>query len=119
VWLVGERTYKAQDTGYAFFKYMRTEHPEKNVYYVIDKNSPERANVEKFGNVLDYQSIDHIFQTLIARKVISSHHPDYLYPLRTATFKKKVKADKVFLQHGVMGTKNMVANYGKNAPAFD
>ena len=23
VWLVGERTYKAQDTGYAFFKYMR------------------------------------------------------------------------------------------------
>lgn len=119
VWLVGERTYKAQDTGYAFFKYMRTEHPEKNVYYVIDKNSPERANVEKFGNVLDYQSIDHIFHTLIARKVISSHHPDYLYPLRTATFKKKVKADKVFLQHGVMGTKNMVANYGKNAPAFD
>src|SRR5699024_6974811 len=76
IWLVGERTYKAQDTGYSFFKYMRTEHPEKNVYYVIDKNSPERANVEKYGNVLDYQSIDHVFHTLIARKVISSHHPD-------------------------------------------
>src|SRR5699024_6819876 len=119
VWLVGERTYKAQDTGYAFFKYMRKEHPEKNVYYVIEKDSPERANVEKFGNVLDYQSREHIFNTIVSRKVISSHHPDYLYPLRTPNFKKKIKADKVFLQHGVMGTKNMVANYGKNAMGFD
>src|SRR5690606_3330694 len=47
-WIVGERTYKAQDTGYAFYRYMRTEHPEKNVYYVIDRNSPERKNVEKY-----------------------------------------------------------------------
>src|SRR5690606_34880423 len=35
------------------------------------------------------------------------------------TFKKKVKAVKVFLQHGVMGTKNMVANYGKHANGFE
>src|SRR5699024_5823198 len=118
-WLVGERNYKAQDTGYRFFEYMRENHPDRNVYYVIDKNSPETNNVEKYGNVLDFKSKAHIFQTIIAEKVISSHHPDYLYPLRTPNFKKKIKADKVFLQHGVMGTKNMVANYGKNAMGFD
>lgn len=117
VWLVGERVYKAQDTGYAFFKYMRTKHPEERVYYVIDKKSKESANVEKFGNVLDFKSKEHIWFTIIAKKVISSHHPDYLYPIRTNRFKRKVKADKIFLQHGVMGTKNMVANYGKNAPS--
>lgn len=119
VWLVGERTYKAQDTGYAFFKYMRTRRPEKNVYYVIDKDSPERVNVEKYGNVLEFKSKEHIWYTIIASKVISSHHPDYLYPIRTPKFKKKIKADKVFLQHGVMGTKNMVANYGKRAQSFE
>ncbi len=119
VWIVGERIYKAQDTGYAFFKYMRTKHPDKEVYYVIDKESPEKRNVEPLGNVLDFKSRAHIFNTLIAKKVISSHHPDYLYPLRTNIFKKKVKATKVFLQHGVMGTKNMVANYGKNAEGFE
>lgn len=118
-WLVGERTYKAQDTGYAFFKHMRMKYPEKNVYYVIEKDSPERENVEKYGNVLDFKSKEHIWHTIIAKKVISSHHPDYLYPLRTNSFKNKVKADKVFLQHGVMGTKNMVANYGKFAHGFD
>lgn len=120
VWLIGERTYKAQDTGYAFFKFIRRKHPNMEAFYVIDKNSRESANVEPLGNVIDYKSKEHIFYSIIAKKVISSHHPDYLYPIRTAAFKKKVKADKVFLQHGVMGTKNMVANYGKNAPSgFD
>lgn len=119
IWIIGERTYKAQDTGLAFFKYMRENFPEKNVYYVIEEDSPERKNVEKFGNVLHFKSKEHILHAITAKKVISSHHPDYLYPIRTPKFKSKVKADKVFLQHGVMGTKNMVANYGKNAPGFD
>ncbi|GAB2538282.1 CDP-glycerol glycerophosphotransferase family protein [Gracilibacillus alcaliphilus] len=118
-WIIGERTYKAQDTGYAFFKHMRETYPDKNIYYVIESDSPEKKNVEPLGNVLDYRSREHMWKTLIATKVISSHHPDYLYPIRTEKFKNKVKADKVFLQHGVMGTKNMVANYGKNSPGFD
>jgi len=120
IWLVGERIYKAQDTGYAFFKYLRKKHPDLEAYYIIDKNSRESENVEKLGHVLDYKSKEHIFHTIIAKKVISSHHPDYLYPIRSNTFKRKIKADKYFLQHGVMGTKNMVANYGKNATSgFD
>ncbi|GIO23405.1 CDP-glycerol glycerophosphotransferase family protein [Oceanobacillus sp. J11TS1] len=118
-WIVGERTYKAQDTGKAFFEYMRGKHPDKNVYYVIEADSPERKNVEQLGNVLEYKSKEHILKTIISTKVISSHHPDYLYPIRTNKFKNKVKADKVFLQHGIMGTKNMIANYGKNSPGFD
>ncbi|MGY0691302.1 CDP-glycerol glycerophosphotransferase family protein [Virgibacillus sp. FSP13] len=119
IWIVGERSYKAQDTGLAFFKYMRTNHPTKEVYYVIDHDSPEKANVEHLGNVLDFKSKEHIRKAIIAKKVISSHHPEYLYPINTPKFKSKVKADKVFLQHGVMGTKNMVANYGKKASSFN
>lgn len=119
IWLVGERTYKAQDTGFAFFRYMRTKHPKKDIYYVIDKDSVEKRNVDQYGNVLDYKSKEHILKTILAKKVISSHHPDYLYPIRTSSFKQKVKASKVFLQHGVMGTKNMVANYGSYSPGFD
>ncbi|MDY0404615.1 CDP-glycerol glycerophosphotransferase family protein [Virgibacillus sp. 179-BFC.A HS] len=119
VWLIGERSYKAQDTGLAFFRYVRQHHPERKAYYVIEKDSPERKNAEKYGNVLEFGSKEHIKNAIIAKKVISSHHPDYLYPIRTPSFKAKVKADKVFLQHGVMGTKNMVANYGKDATGFD
>ncbi|SNS79601.1 CDP-glycerol glycerophosphotransferase [Bacillus sp. OK838] len=115
VWIIGERTYKAQDTGYHFFKYMRENHPEKEVYYVIEESSVEAKNVEPFGNILYFKSKEHIKKTMESTRIISSHHPDYLYPLRTSEFKNRVKGVKVFLQHGVMGTKNMVANYGKKA----
>lgn len=119
VWIVGERRDKAQDTGYRFFKYMRENHPEQKVYYVIDENSEELKNVKPYGNILYFKTKDHIEKLLQASKIIGSHHPDYLYPLRTKEFENKLVAKKVFLQHGVIGTKNMKANYGKNAKGFD
>ncbi|MFB6469125.1 CDP-glycerol glycerophosphotransferase family protein [Cytobacillus sp. Hz8] len=118
IWLVGERPYKAQDTGFHFFKYMRTSHPEKNVYYIIEKGSPELKNVEPFGNILYFGTKKHIKYTLMARRIFGSHHADYLYPMRIDNLKKKVKAKKVFLQHGVMGTKNTEHFYGINSPSF-
>src|SRR5699024_6476335 len=60
IWIIGERSYKAQDTGYNFFKYIRKQHPEKNAYYVIEEDSPEKRNVTPYGNVLIYKSKEHI-----------------------------------------------------------
>lgn len=119
IWLIGERVYKAQDTGFCFFKYMRENHSSMNVYYVIDQQSSEFKKVKPLGNVLIYKSKKHILYTLMATKIIGSHHPNYLYPMQTKRFKKAVKGNKVFLQHGIMGTKNMVDNYGKHAEAFE
>src|SRR5699024_7670157 len=118
IWIIGERIHKAQDTGYHLFKYIRQTYPEKNVYYVIDENSEELANVKDLGNVLYYKSKEHIKATIAATRIIGSHHPDYIYPLRTDEFSNKIRGKKVFLQHGVIGTKNMVANYGKKAAGF-
>lgn len=118
IWIVGERPYKAQDTGYYFFKYMRENHPNKEVYYVIESDSPEIKNIKPYGNILYYKSKKHIKYVLMANRIISSHHPDYLYPLRTKKFLKKVKAKKIFIQHGVLGTKNIEHFYGKESPSF-
>lgn len=119
IWIVGERPYKAQDTGYHFFKYMRKNHPNKNVYYVIEEDSPELKNIEHYGNILYFKSKKHILYVLAATRIIGSHHADYLYPLRTDEFKRKVKATKVFLQHGIIGTKNTVHFYGKTSNSFE
>jgi CDP-glycerol glycerophosphotransferase len=118
VWLVGERPYKAQDTGLAFFRHLRRNHPEIDAYYVLEAGSPEYPNVAPYGNVLEHRSKEHVHAALRADRVLGSHHPDYLYPLRTPTMRRAVRAGKVFLQHGVMGTKWMVPNYGKNIPEF-
>jgi CDP-glycerol glycerophosphotransferase len=119
VWLIGERPYKAQDTGLAFFRHMRQNHPEIDAFYVLEAGSPEYRNVEPYGNVLEHRSKQHVHAALRAERVLGSHHPDYLYPLRTPTMRRAVRAGKVFLQHGVMGTKWMVPNYGKNIPGFE
>src|SRR5699024_4221240 len=118
IWIVGERPYKAQDTGFRFFEYMRKMHPKEECYYVIEKDSPELKNVKELGNILYYKTKKHILYTLMAKRVISSHHPDYLYPLRSDKFMNQVKAKKVFIQHGILGTKNLEHFYSKRSPSF-
>ena len=119
VWLVGEQPYKAQDTGLAFFRYLRVNHREIDAYYVIDPGSPEARNLDGLGNVVAYRSKKHMEVALQAERFIGSHHPDFLYPTRLPQFRRSVRGAKVFLQHGVMGTKWMVPNYGRNAPGFE
>jgi CDP-glycerol glycerophosphotransferase len=119
IWLIGERPHTAQDNGYWFFRYLREQHPDVDAYYVIRADSPERAKVEALGNVVEFGSREHIRLTLLATKIVGSHHPDFLYPVRTKEFDRAVRATRVFLQHGVMGTKWMATFYGRWAPGFE
>lgn len=119
VWIIGELPYKAQDNGMHFFRYMRENHPEVDAYYVIRDDSPERRNVEDLDHVLSYRSVEHIDRVLQAERIVGSHHPDFLYPSRSPRFRRRVKAEKVFLQHGVTGAKWMVPNYGKAVSGFE
>src|SRR6185312_2249955 len=68
VWLVGEQPYKAQDTGLAFFKYLRAKHPEIDAYYVIDPDSPEAQNLEGLDKIVAYQSKEHVEVALKAER---------------------------------------------------
>lgn len=119
IWIIGERPYKAQDNGYFFFKYMRENYPKKKVYYVIEKDSPDLDKVKGLGNILYFKSRKHIKYMLMADVILCTHHADFLYPIRSQRFKNAVAAKKVFLQHGILGTKNILANYGKDAHSFE
>jgi CDP-glycerol glycerophosphotransferase len=118
VWLVGERPETAQDTGVALFEHLRQAHPEIDARYVITRDSPDLARVADDPNTVMFGSRRHVESALAARRILGSHHSEYLLPVRGPKFERNVKATRVFLQHGVMGTKNMVANYGYGAPGF-
>jgi CDP-glycerol glycerophosphotransferase len=118
VWVLGERPETAQDTGLAMYRYLRERHPEIDAKYVIAKDSPDRARFGDDPSVVEFGSREHVEATLAAQRILSSHHSDYLLAARGSAFQRGVKARRVFLQHGVMGTKNMVANYGFDAPGF-
>ncbi len=120
VWVIGELPYKAQDNGLHFFRHVRQHHPEVDAYYVIRKDSPERRNLAGYeDHVLDYRSPEHIDAVLAAERIVGSHDPDFLYPTRGRRFQRRVRAGKVFLQHGVTAAKWMVPKYGKHASDFD
>ncbi len=119
IWLVGEQPVKAQDTGLAMFRYLRRNHPEIAAYYVMDTSSPEYANVAELGNVVSHRSKEHIRLSLLASRVVGSHHPEFLYPVRSARYRRAVRAVRVFLQHGVMGIKWMAPMYGKGRSDFE
>lgn len=55
IWVIGEKPDKAQDNGYHLFKYLRENYPEKEVYYVIDENSPDIDKVKQLGNVVFFK----------------------------------------------------------------
>ncbi|MGO3898991.1 MAG: CDP-glycerol glycerophosphotransferase family protein [Lactiplantibacillus argentoratensis] len=114
IWIIGERSYKAQDNGFRFFKYLREQHPEVEAYYVIRKDSIERKNVESLGNVIDFGSAEHFEKVIQAKYICGTHHPDFLYPIRSKSYEQHVHAKRIFLQHGVFGTKNIAPFYGKS-----
>lgn len=118
VWIIGELPYKAQDNGMHFYRWMRENHPEIDAYYVLQKDSPEWRNLEYFDHVVEHGSRRHFELALVAEKFVGTHHVDYLYPTQNPGFVKHLRGTRVFLQHGVMGTKWMVPNYGKNSPGF-
>ncbi|CAA6819744.1 MAG: CDP-glycerol:poly(glycerophosphate) glycerophosphotransferase (EC [uncultured Sulfurovum sp.] len=119
VWLVGEQPFKAQDTGYNFFKYMRENFPEKEVYYVIDFDSVEYQNVKNLGNLVNYRSEEHFEILSKTTHLIASHNPYYLMPLTHPEFQNEINAKKIFIQHGVFGTKNIANIYGKSIDNFN
>lgn len=116
--LIGERPYKAQDTGFALFKQLRTTHPDLPVYYIIDYDSPEYENVKPYGNTLNFGSVEHVKKMLEAKTIYCSHHFYHLYPFRHEGFEKKIKARKIFIQHGVLGVKFMDI-YDRSVKRFD
>ncbi|WP_181147971.1 CDP-glycerol glycerophosphotransferase family protein [Arthrobacter sp. MYb213] len=118
IWIVGELSYKAQDNALHLFRYLRTHRQDIDAYYVIDENSPDLRNFDTMDHVVFHGSKEHFELATRASRFVGTHHADYLYPTRHQSFSARTRATRVFLQHGVMGTKWMVPNYGKNSPGF-
>jgi CDP-glycerol glycerophosphotransferase len=118
VWVVGETPYKAQDAGFQFFRWVRRHHPRRPVHYVVAADSPERDAVEPFGQVVTMRSREHIRACFLARRFATSHKVDFILATTDRRAVRWMRGNRVFLQHGVLGTKNMVDTYGRLSRAF-
>ena len=115
--LVNEYPHKAQDTGLAYFKYLVDNHQDSyESYYLISKESKDLGNLEGyFDNVVFYKTKEHVEVFVKADILASSHGTNYATPV-VDSYSKGLLAEKykVFLQHGILGVRNMAHLYRKD-----
>lgn len=99
-WVLLERGTDARDNAYFFYRFLKKNHPEKKIYYIIDKNSPDYPKVKE--DAVHFGSLKNYWVIAIAEKIVSSHcfgGLPYMNPKIFRFFKLNEKF--CFLQHGV------------------
>jgi CDP-glycerol glycerophosphotransferase (TagB/SpsB family) len=73
-WLICERGIEARDNGFALFKYIRENYPNKKVYYLIDSTQEiDYKFVENLGNIINYNSKEHWMSLFFVDCLLSTH----------------------------------------------
>lgn len=104
-WLISERGIDARDNGYWFYKYMKEQHPEINIKYVISKDSADYKKIDA-EDIIEYRSKEHYKYFIYSKYLISAEIMGYApneqlyYRLNKYGF-IKVKGKQIFLQHGI------------------
>lgn len=108
LWLICERGTDARDNGYVFFKYMKQNHPEIKVKYIISSSSPDYHKLSEYkADLIEYSSINNYAYLFKAQALVSTHICGYVPdPTRFIKLDKKLNVlrnkRKIFLQHGII-----------------
>ncbi len=117
IWLISETENQAQDNGYEFFCWIEENTSDIDVFYVINKHSPDIDKFKHRSNWLAVDSFKQVFYLYHANKIISTHGL-WMIPNEFGILKKltrnTLKAKKVMLQHGVNFIKNSRKYYHKS-----
>lgn len=107
VWLIGERSSTAQDNGIVFFNWLQ-KNTTIDAFYVIEEDSPDYFPIKDNPNVLIFGSPKHFEIAFKAKVLAGTHDLENLLPFKAARgFFDYEDTIKVFLQHGVLGRKNV------------
>lgn len=108
IWLMDERvSTSAEDNGYFFFRYLREQHPDLPVFFVLQRQSPHWDIVAPLGQVVAQCSLKHAYLLWRARVMLSTDSFRGLDYASEAIPRLRRKTLNVFLQHGVAGNKTM------------
>lgn len=105
LWIISERGIDARDNAYHLFKYIRENHPEINIAYIISEKSADRAAVAELGRIIDFRSFSHYTAMVLSKVKISTHimgySPNINFFIRLNRL-GLVNGKKIFLQHGII-----------------
>lgn len=124
IWIISDRPKAANDNGMHLFKYLNEQDNLKaRVYLAIDKDSKDYEKMEKYGKVLNHNSLIYKMKFLLSDKIISSQADvSVINPFGKSEYyyRDLFRFDFVFLQHGI--TQNDLSSwlnkYNKNISMF-
>ena len=73
IWIITERPDQARDNGYCFYKYVKENHPEQELYYIIDRNSGDYKKIRSYGEAIQFNSWKHYYYYCLSSVHISAH----------------------------------------------
>lgn len=103
MWLLCEYGLEARDNAWWLFKYIRENHPDKDVVYAIDPKAEDSKKVAALGKTIPYGTFKHWVYYLASEVNISTHkggkpNAAVCYLLEVYGI---IKNKRVFLQHGI------------------
>jgi len=115
--LICEYPYRAQDNGFYFFRYLMEKQNKFTPYYIITDDSKDLKNLKRYmSNVVFYKSKEHMRLLFKANYLAHTHASNYLLPFfSNELVAKKNAMKKIFLQHGIIATKNVEQFYGRKS----
>ncbi len=118
IWVMGGSVGKRYiDNGAALHQYILKNHPEIDVYWIINRNSPDVAKAKKEGPILYRESFKGNLYTLLAKVLICTHE----LPFDVSGYGKSryKEAVKVFISHGIEGLKRKTPEQAKVHQIYD
>lgn len=110
---------KAQDNGMIFFKFLVDHYSKRfNLYYVITETSPDLKNLTGYeAHLIYYKSPENLEVIQAADVLCHTHSSSYVLPFTSFKMEQLILSkQKIFLQHGITGSKDVSALYGKKEP---
>ena len=106
LWLISERGREARDNGYYFYKWIKQNHPEIPVKYIVSKTSCDYSRIAS-EDVVAFNSFQHLLYIWKAKYLISTHimgfTPNYVYFTKLDKILHLFRHKKIiFLQHGII-----------------
>jgi CDP-glycerol glycerophosphotransferase len=104
--LIGERQDQACDNGFHLFRYIRKNHSEYPVFYVIARGASDLRSINNLGNIIFYGEFRHYVYWLAAHRLANAHMgscvPDTAICWSIERILRKHLGKKIaFLQHGI------------------
>lgn len=120
IWLIGEKPMQAISNGWAFFCYMREQHPEQPVYYIIDEQSQDYKKALAFDGdyIVPFKSKKYIELLFAAKVLLFTERPYDLYPSRSPMPVNMIRSKKILLQKHVLGLEDVKETLGYTAKPF-